>query len=496
MAKSERRQPQHRPKTTSEPAPTDAKAQEPAPAEELQPPEPAPRPRRGGRPRNDDPKPAGLSIWQRIAAVPAADWGTRIYLYLYLLEPVCDLTRSRNKKYLCRYEGPINDEQSIMVEYGSGRYRLVLSNNKPTTMETGGIYEEEFEIVNPKYPPRTPRALWLDDPRNRRWAALLPPDQPPAPPAAPAPAFDAIAALDTLSQIQDRVADRLEQRQPAPAAAAPSAADSLTQGLAMVEKIMSMKADNPMVDVMKDEMKSMREEMRAEREENRKLQAEIRQAANAKPAEKSGMDVLRETIKTMKEELLPSVKELLPQITEGATRSRMGSWQEFFVAMAPTVKDLVTPIFNRYAMGGMGDITPQLNPGTPPGAHQPPNQAPRPELEFLKAYAPAMLSYLADGETGGEFADYIYTGCGPEWNGVKWLILKQTTGAANLVELFKRSPYAARIEAVIGEPTDTPAAKEAAFRLFLEQFVAWQPEPEGAGDDGVIDLSKAEEETV
>ena len=458
-------------------------------------------PRHRGRPKaGTDRVPMIESFWRKIESIASEDWGTRANIAVYRDRPVLDKARPGNPKKIGKFGFKITEEW-LKENHGSGSYRCYLTFKEPQADERE-IDTIAVHIFDPKYPPNVPYEMFVVCPENTDWEWCRPllkkahfgPEQ-----AAPGNAtHDVLETFRTFNEIQDTLAARVQQPAAAPqppAAPIQSAADSLTQGLAMVQQIMSMKADNPMVDMMKDEMKGMREEMRAEREENRKLQAEIRQAANAKPAEKSGMDVLRETIKTVKEELLPSVKELLPQITEGATRSRMGSWQEFFVAMAPTVKDLVTPMFNRMAMGGMGTLAaaPQLNPGTPAA---PPNQAPHMELEFLKAYAPALLSYLADGETGGSFADYIFTGCGSDWNGVQWLILKQTIGTANLVDLFKRSPYGTKIEAVVGEPTDTPVAKEAKFRAFIEQFVAWQPEPEGPADEGVIDLSQAEEATA
>ena len=39
------------------------------------------------------PMPKHPNFFQRFARVPKADWGTRAFIYVYRLEPICDLRR-------------------------------------------------------------------------------------------------------------------------------------------------------------------------------------------------------------------------------------------------------------------------------------------------------------------------------------------------------------------------------------------------------------------
>ena len=451
----------------------------PPPQPQMAPTTEAPRqwPRRPpGRPPNTPlnmPRASGPSIWERIAAVPDADWGTRVYLYLYLLEPVCDLTRSRNKKYLNRYEGPITDEQTIMVEYGSGRYRLTLSNRKPTDQEAP-IADEEFEILNPKYPPKTPQTVWLDDPRNKKWAALLPPATPTTPVAQAS--ADPMASFDTFLKIEERMATRYENAQPQPAAPAAPGVDPLTVAVSIAEKFLQMRADNPMLAIMSTQLDEARKR-------SDDLMLRLMEANKPKPSE-NGMGSFREVLKALREEIMPAVKDLLPGAGEALAtvqRSRMGGWQEFALGMAPHVRDIVGPMLTNLMMPG-----PSAKNGAPQiaGAQLNANPAapPRDLTQFLGGITPALLRWLKDGMTGAEFAEWVYDGYGDDWNGVKWLVMRKTIGAVNLVNMYRQSPFWTQIQPM-----------EAQFVAFIDSFMAWNPppetpEPQGATDD-VIDLT-------
>src|ERR1035441_615342 len=73
-----------------------------------------------GRIRKD-----GATFFENLRKIALSDWGSRYYLYLYRLEPVIDRLRSGETKYVMRYSEPV-DEQKLMLEHGSGRYRLNL----------------------------------------------------------------------------------------------------------------------------------------------------------------------------------------------------------------------------------------------------------------------------------------------------------------------------------------------------------------------------------
>jgi len=89
--------------------------------------------------------------------------------------------------------------------------------------------------------------------------------------------------------IQDRIEERLK---PAPNGApllpiAP-AVDPIQQSLSLAKEFMSFKSDNPMVDILRDELKALRDEMKEERAEARRLQTELRTAQAAPAASSKG----------------------------------------------------------------------------------------------------------------------------------------------------------------------------------------------------------------
>lgn len=471
MAKVERKQRFKRPKPAAqaelEPTPEQETLSPPL---ETQPPPPQTQP----PPSRGKPERRPTDFWQLVKRIPAADWGTRVQMYLYCLEPICDLRKSGEKKYLVRMDAPIYDEQSIMIDYGSGKYRLVLANRKPAADQTDAVDSFEFEIYNPKYPPKIPRAVWLDDSRNKKWAALLPPEAPPPTPQQQA-AADPLSHFETYMKIEERVANRYELNQPPPAATTPTV-DPLTLGLSIAEKFLQMRADNPMIAIMTTQLDDARKRGDA-------LMLQLIESSKAKPQE-NGISTVAATLKAIKEEFGPLLKDLMPAAAEAvgvAHRSRMGSWQEWTLGALPYVKDLLSPLITSMVANQTPNPgPPQLTaPATPNGAPAP-GQPPRDLTQFMGAITPALMNWLKDGMTGAQFAEWVYDGYGPEWNGINWLAAKQTIGAANLIGLYQRSPYWAQI-----------APQEAQFRAFVDAFIAWQPAPEteDATDADVIDLT-------
>src|SRR5438477_19358 len=69
-------------------------------------------------------------FFNRVAGIQRADWGARVLLYLYQLEPICNLKGQGGKAYLMRYSEPVRDLQQILLTHGSGRYRFMLVMNK------------------------------------------------------------------------------------------------------------------------------------------------------------------------------------------------------------------------------------------------------------------------------------------------------------------------------------------------------------------------------
>src|ERR1035441_3317920 len=143
-----------------------------------------------------------ISFFDRVRKGTKADWGTRAFIYVYCLEPICDLRQGGEKKYLVRIQAPVEDENFLMADYGSGKYRLTLVHRKPAGDKADTMDTIDVEIYNPKYPPKIPRSVWMADRRNERWAALLPKEEPPVPPTGLGTITD---AFDTFTKIQDNI---------------------------------------------------------------------------------------------------------------------------------------------------------------------------------------------------------------------------------------------------------------------------------------------------
>ena len=454
------------------------------------------------------PKPKGSpTFFQRVASIPKADWGTRAFIYVYCLQPICDLRQGGETKYLVKYTQPLEDENLIMIDYGSGRYRLQLVHRKPAADKSDAIDTTEIEIYNPKYPPLIPREVWMNDPRNKRWEALLPPKEAPAPPPA-AGIASVTEAFDTFTKIRK---DMREEIAPPPAPQSPPAqpATTMSDTLNLVDKIMSMKADNPMSDIYRDELKAMRDEIRAEREENRKLQREMREAAEKRAESKSDGNGDFESWVDKIEKIAPKLQGLLglggEKVTDIVHGRRREWWQELLISAAPQVAPGLNAMMgaaaNYFLMpkGGLGGA-PQANPGQQalPGPTN--GQPPQPDslhplrvkvgrflesnlMPMQKAFEDFMKKKPRDPEDaeqgyldGSDFAAWV-----AEYHGPQILQDARSLGSANIVEMFKAAPA---IWAAI-------APKEVQFRQFLDQVLAFTPDEVEESEEGKpVDLTE------
>ena len=122
---------------------------------------------------------------------PAEDWTERKFMYLYRTAPLTDRRATGQDLNLMKYMKPI-DSHDIMLEFGSGGYKLLLDEYDPGTQKTRVLRTHYFKIFNIDHPPRIPYGEWLDDDRNKDWlwakpkllaaqqAAGTPPPQPAA----------------------------------------------------------------------------------------------------------------------------------------------------------------------------------------------------------------------------------------------------------------------------------------------------------------------------
>ena len=168
----------------SEAAESEDSAAESAPQETRQKPQQSKH--AGGRPQKGQqraPEPKIPQFFERVASVPKEDWGTRAFMYVYADEPVCSKKTFGETRYLLKSSAPILDFEQLKQDYGSFKGWMSLNLRKTGKDATDEVDRLNFEIYDPKFPPKIPRSAWANDDRNKRWADLLPPKhRRPAPP--------------------------------------------------------------------------------------------------------------------------------------------------------------------------------------------------------------------------------------------------------------------------------------------------------------------------
>jgi hypothetical protein len=504
---------------TEFPPPESTVGVEDPPESTPQPPEPQPQaatqPPRNPLKKKPAPNAPDGDFFARVAAVPRDDWGSRVFLYLYVLEPLCNLKQSGGKTYLNRYSEPVRDEHQVMMEYGSGRYRLMLSQNKVSPDESNEIARFEFEIYNTQYPPKVPRAAWVNDSRNAKWEALLPKE---TPPGAVTAASTIVDAMKMVSDIRRDVRDEMDpgEQQPqtstsdmlatmkaakdlfAPATApattqtATAAKDPLEIATALFTIMNQTKADNPALDLYRDELKAAREEMK-----------EMRAEARAQPATAPSKTFLEQALE------LASNPDKLEPLKKLASAFGFGGGEPIGRPGRTTGMDILNNLVSGPAGAqlaqGLGHVLmslpsmfasnpangmqmphppPVVLPAVNPGPSQP--ETPGQRIQRIsEAVTRQMLGeFFMKNATGADFAASMHN-FWPEDT-----VFLQSFGPENLVDRYRRFPQA---WAVI-------SYREPDFIQFITEFCAWKPEddegpvPPGNGDDGVVDLESTEAE--
>lgn len=280
---------------------------------------------KAGRPKKGTPPSpvAEQRFFDKVKAIPFEDWGQRACIYCYVTEPLCNLRADGGNKYLFRSDAPIPDLQKIMVDYGSFKGYLTLNVRKAAEKHGDMIDRFDFEIYNPLHPPKIPRKAWIDDSRNEKWAALLPPE--PIAPAAPQgqPSFVETARL--LQEIRRDAREEAEANQPLP----PEPIDPVEQFKGVAEVFKTLKGDDKkgdgesvMLKMMELQQKSteatmvaMRLEMSEARKREHELQLKLIESAN-KPAQQD--EITKKIVdKALDKVLNPEASEAIPVRNRG-----------------------------------------------------------------------------------------------------------------------------------------------------------------------------------
>ena len=326
------------PPTPFDPPPVEAKQETPPPFK-----------RKPGRPEKK-------SFWDHVNEIPLSEWqAKRFYLYAYLSEPFCNIKTEGEPGYLRKFYEPV-DPEFFLKEWGSGKYFLRLKEKRPGEKSDRDVDTLTFEIYNPTYPPKLPRKLWENDPRNERWLSMLPKEQ------KEASKQETMEILNAMFDMQDRIEDRIERAKGGEEPQTPnSILDTAARLIELtkpkentsptvdpfdtVQKILNMRSVDPMMTLMMTRMEAQDKAAEAARNREAELQKELRELTirMLTPCKQNG-NGSKSLIEQIKE-LAGAKTEIMNLLgiggTDGAAapRSRMSGTMEFW-------KDLVTELVN------------------------------------------------------------------------------------------------------------------------------------------------------
>ena len=435
------------------------------------------------------------TFFQKVAKVAAEDWGTRAYIYVYCWEPICNLKMGGENKYLVRLSQPIFDEQALMVDYGSGKYHLKLVLRKPGIEDGDTVDTTEIEIYNPKYPPKIPRAVWMNDPRNERWAALLPKEEPAA------PANGATVLMDSMKVLNEIRRDAREEMAPAtpPVIVPPNRVGEMIEMVSAIKTLIPAPApatDNKVLDTV---MALMTAQLTASGQEVRELRQQV-MTLLTRPAEKS--DTFESMVDQF-EKIAPKIQGLLGLGGDKLTDVVHGRRRPWYEELAISALPQLAPGFNAL-MGAAANSffapkngAPQLGAPIPAPTSQAALPAPADPLQalrqkvglFMQSNIKPLQKHFEDfikgvsrdeddadmgKKDGTDFAYWVN-----ESFGMDDLKAARELGSANIKAMFQQSPYWVAI-----------APYEGKFSEFLDQVLSFTPDEDEKEEDKPVDLTK------
>jgi len=109
----------------------------------------------------------GEDPWIWLANFPPDVW-QHVMMYLYRTAPMID-RRSSGKPVNVQKYTTLIDQDRIMMDHGSGGYRLDVTIKHPRTGKYTRIGQLFFEILNLDFPPKVPMGDWMDEAANSAW---------------------------------------------------------------------------------------------------------------------------------------------------------------------------------------------------------------------------------------------------------------------------------------------------------------------------------------
>ncbi len=443
------------------------------------PPPPDPPKRKPGRPprvrpapESDDDAPVAVSvekartradrdIWLELANYKPADWDQTI-AYLYRVGPTIDRRSGGRPINIRKYAGPF-DKDRIMLDEGSGIYRIDILRIDPVDGKYTRWAKEYFDILNMDYPPRVPAGDWIDDPANEVWkwaGPKLAAQQQQNGGAMYPPGFSIDKVYDKAFEMAEKLTPKTD----------PDANDGklLTTVVTLIQKLspkQDTSANDKLFTLLTDQLKETRSELRA-----------LRDKETAPP-----------------KSLIEQVTELKPVITEFvsvfAERSGRAAWWE-----GPLEKlvDSVPDVIN--IVKGAQQQQPQPAPlglATPSGDQPPPANPPQtataapgsPEQQWqalIQKWQPHINSFLGpmilhfkknEEEHGGyHFRNWYLDG----YSEPQWLNLRKEIGPDGMLAIIANHP-----------PLKAELQPEPQLKTFIGEFFTLpgeETEPEGQED--------------
>ena len=245
--------------------------------------------------------------------------------------------------------------------------------------------------------------------------------------------------------------------------------------MSLAKELLTIRADNPMVTMMSEQLTAMRAELAAQRARSDMLTDKL--SEKAKEADKPADPLL--TIKSIFD-TFKSVRSEAAEIMPGNSgRSRLGPWMEFFQPVLPSLMETLKPVAVAIAQQAMAPNPAQQHAAGPapqiqPSAYKPAAPAPQPQDfgAFLELITPRMLHFLRDyDDPAPSFASWLHDGWGDVAQRAVDTIVS-LGGPPALIAWYRTSKY---------WPAIAPMEQE--FTAFLADVIAWKPEPDESDAD-------------
>lgn len=458
---------------------------------------------KGGRPPRGTPQPPDPKFFDQVAAVAREDWGTRAFMYVYADEPVCNPKTFGTTRYMLKSSKPILDLEMLKQDYGSFKGWMSLNKRKTGKDQTDEVDRFDFEIYDPKFPPKIPKSAWANDPRNKRWLDLLPPEKPPA--------SEAVGTMFEAMKMYKEIRTEVQQESPAATETPTRTSEVLETMKAAKElfapaahpgegpaadpfdtaaKIMQMRANDPMIAMLMQRMEAMDKAAEAARQREYELQKELRQMqTNPGSAPKGLLEQLSE---------MTSVKDKLKEFLglngdSVASPSRKTSPWDF-------AREVIPQVINSEFFAGIGQkiaataiTTPQTNPAMSPQQTPANSAADNGEAAFQRwirdvVNKQVIRYFLHMGLDGDDLADVLYA-TEPEWT-----LRLQQFEIPQLPGMKGKEAILAGYRATQSVwPQIQQSGRAVEFETFVQQFCEWTPDTKEPPDDGVIDLGSESE---